>query len=51
MPSPYLWAGTDIYRSGKYVADGRVDPDAVSKSIGAAAILKALFTRGAIDLR
>jgi lysozyme family protein len=51
MPSPYLWAGTDIYRSGKYLADGSFAPDAVSKSIGAAAILKTLFTRGAIDLR
>jgi lysozyme family protein len=22
QPSPYIWAGTDLYRSGKYTADG-----------------------------
>jgi len=50
VPSPYVWAGTDIYRGGKYTAGGNFDPNAVSKQIGAAAILKALFMRGAVDL-
>jgi lysozyme family protein len=40
VKSPYLWAGTNQYVKGKYVADGRFDPNAVSKQIGVAAILK-----------
>lgn len=39
LPSPYLWSFTGHYRRGKYVADGRFDPDAVSRQPGAAAIL------------
>lgn len=42
VPSPYLWSFTDQYRSGKYVADGKYDPLAVSKQCGAAALMKAL---------
>ncbi len=42
LPSPYLWAGTDQYTSGKYVADGKFDPNAVDQQIGAAAILLCL---------
>jgi len=41
-PSPYLWAGTSIYTSGKYVADHVFDPNAVSEQIGGMAILKFL---------
>lgn len=43
VPSPYLWSFTDQYRSGKYVADGKYDPKAVSKQIGCAALLKLLI--------
>lgn len=39
-PSPYLWAGTDQYTSGKYVEDGRYDPTAIDKQMGCAALLK-----------
>lgn len=42
LPSPYLWAGTDQYVKGKYVADGRFDPEHVDKQLGVAAILIAL---------
>ncbi len=42
LPSPYLWAGTDQYVSGKYVKDGVFDPNAVDQQLGAAAILMAL---------
>jgi lysozyme family protein len=42
VPSPYLWSFSDIYDTGKYVADGRFDPNAVSKQCGAAVMLKAL---------
>lgn len=42
LPSPYLWAGTDQYVKGKYIADGKYDPEHVDKQLGAAAILKRL---------
>jgi lysozyme family protein len=38
--SPYLWSGSNLYRSGKFVADGVWEPTAVSKQIGAAVLLK-----------
>lgn len=37
--SPYLWSFTNHYTAGKYVADGKWDPDAVSAQCGAAALL------------
>lgn len=40
VPSPYVWAGTDQYVSGKYVADGKYDPNAVDKQLGCAGLLK-----------
>lgn len=42
LNSPYLWSGTQWYDKGKYVADRKFDPTAVSKQLGAAPILKAL---------
>lgn len=42
-PSPYLWAGTDQYVSGKYVRDGIYDPNAVDKQPGCANLLKAMM--------
>lgn len=42
LPSPYLWAGTDQYTSGKYVADGKFNQNVVDQQLGAAAILMAL---------
>lgn len=33
-PSPYVWAGTNIYTQGKYVADGVYDPQAVDQQVG-----------------
>jgi lysozyme family protein len=49
--SPYLWAGTDLYEKGKYVADGKFNPDVASKQPGAAALLRRLQDRKIIDLR
>jgi lysozyme family protein len=43
VPSPYLWAGTDQYTSGKYVADGKYDPNKVDAQMGCAAMLMALM--------
>jgi lysozyme family protein len=40
--SPYVWAGTTNYRSGKYVADGIYDPTHVDRQQGCAAIIKAI---------
>jgi lysozyme family protein len=42
MPSPYLWAGTNHYMRGKYVADGKWSSTAVSKQAGCAGLLMAL---------
>ena len=48
-PSPYLWAGTNQYVSGKYVADGVYDPNHVDKQLGVAGLLKfmGVFNTGA----
>lgn len=43
LPSPYIWASTNQYESGKYVADGHFDPNAVDRQIGCAALLKCMF--------
>lgn len=42
VPSPYLWSFTNHYVAGKYVADGKYDPKAVSKQPGVAAIMKTM---------
>lgn len=39
--SPYLWGGTQFFERGKYVADGVYDPDATTKQLGVAPLLKA----------
>ena len=43
--SPYLWSFTTHYSKGKYVADGRFDPNVVSKQCGAAALLRRISER------
>ena len=43
LPSPYLWAGSQHYTKGKFVADGQYDQEMVSKQVGAAVILKQLI--------
>jgi lysozyme family protein len=48
--SPYLWSGSQHYTSGKFVADGAFDPDAVSKQSGAAAILRRMVDQGTVSL-
>lgn len=42
IPSPYLWAGTDQYIKGKYVADHKFSPNTVDTQLGCAGILKFL---------
>lgn len=43
MVSPYLWAGTDQYVRGKYVADGHFDPNAVDHQLGCAGLIKCMM--------
>jgi lysozyme family protein len=40
--SPYLWSYSNHYTKGKYVADGVYDPNAVSKQLGVAILLRRL---------
>lgn len=48
--SPYLWSGSNHYRQGKYVADGRWSDTAVSNQIGAAVLLRRLVERNLISI-
>ena len=50
IPSPYLWSGSQHYVSGKYVADGKFDPKAVSSQIGAAVLLRRMDDQALIDI-
>ncbi|MCS3692001.1 lysozyme family protein [Bradyrhizobium elkanii] len=43
IPSPYVWSGTDQYVKGKYVADGKFDPNAVDQQLGCAGLLLAMI--------
>lgn len=43
VSSPYVWAGTDNYTSGKYVADGKYSADYVDQQLGVALMLKSLL--------
>ena len=47
--SPYLWSYTQHYVKGRYVADGKFDPEAVSAQAGCVAMLKSLEARGLIE--
>lgn len=48
LPTPYLWSFTNQYEKGKYVADGKFDPNAVSRQCGAAALLRLMVNLGDI---
>lgn len=50
IPTPYLWSGCQHYKKGKYVKDGVFDPNAVSKQVGAAVLLKTLIDLGVVKL-
>ena len=41
--SPYLWSMSNHFEKGKFVADGRFDPNATSKQCGAAVMMKAVM--------
>lgn len=50
IASPYLWSFTNHHVRGKYVRDGVWDPNAESKQVGAAAMLRDLIDRGAVSI-
>jgi len=50
VKSPYLWSFSNHYLKGKYVADGKWDPNAVSQQAGAMVILRRLAGAGEIRL-
>ena len=47
--SPYVWACTDLYAKGRYVADGRFEANAESRQCGAVAMLKGLIAAGVVS--
>jgi lysozyme family protein len=47
--SPYLWSGSNHYTKGKFVADGKFDPDAPSKQCGAAVLLRNMVDHNVIS--
>jgi len=46
VPSPYLWSFSTHYSRGKYVADGKWSPTAVSAQCGVAVLLRRLAEKG-----
>lgn len=44
IPSPYIWSGTDQYKSGKYVADHVFNADVVDKQLGCAGLIMAMMS-------
>jgi lysozyme family protein len=44
VPSPYVWAGTDQYRSGKFIRDGVYDPSVIDRQPGCAGLLLSMIT-------
>jgi lysozyme family protein len=51
LRTPYLWSFSNLYVSGKYVADGKFDPNAVSQQCGAGVVLKRLVGNGVLQMR
>jgi len=47
--SPYLWSFSNHYQKGKYVSDGKYDPNAVSQQCGGAVLLRAMVDGGVIE--
>ena len=43
LPSPYVWSGTNQYKSGKFIRDGVFEPAAVDQQPGCAGLLLAMI--------
>jgi lysozyme family protein len=50
IPSPYIWACTNIQKPGKYISDGKFDRKYVDTQPGCAAILMCLRDNHGVDL-
>jgi lysozyme family protein len=50
VPSPFIWACTNHYVSGKFVSDFVFDPNHVSAQCGAAPILKVMLDRNIVKI-
>jgi lysozyme family protein len=50
VPTPYLWSFSSHYDRGKFVADGRWNPQARSQQCGTAVMLKLLVDAGEVTL-
>jgi len=48
--TPYLWSYSNHYTKGKYIADSKWSPTAVSQQCGAMVILRRMVELGSIDL-
>lgn len=44
IPSPYIWSGTDQYKSGKYIADHVFNADTVDVQLGCAGLIMAMMS-------
>ncbi len=51
LPSPYVWSGTSIQKSGKYTADWHFDPNAWDTQPSCAGLFMALKDVYKVDLR
>jgi lysozyme family protein len=40
--SPYVYSGTNVYKKGKYVADGKFDPETIDKQPGIYILINAI---------
>lgn len=48
--TPYLWAGSQHYTAGKYIADHVWSPTAVSRQIGAAVMLRLMMNQHLVEI-
>ncbi len=48
--SPYLWSYSNHFTKGKFVADGKFDPKATSKQIGAGVLLRRMAEKQQVNL-
>lgn len=48
--TPYLWSFSNLYVKGKFVTDGVFNPEAISKQIGAAVILKRMLEKSVLTM-
>jgi uncharacterized protein (TIGR02594 family) len=50
LVTPYIWSFSNLYVKGKFVEDGVFAPEAISKQVGAAVILKRMLGKSVLTL-